>query len=462
MGKVIFILIGLFFAIQIFKKSGPQKLVWFFAGILFFPPAVVITDTPQMTFPRFITYILLLSLLINHKREFRYNLKRFPLKRALYLIFVCLLAIGLFDGRVELYLKIYRPLNYFVENFLPLLLTFCCIKSVKDYMYVVKHLVIFMLVFGLYGLSNYITRSNEYYSIIADIYGGRNFSNDNMAAGLDRFRIASFAWHAIYYGFLLATVMLQAIFAFSTFKLPQKSKNIFTVGLALMAINLLLVNSRTPLYILAVGMFIFSVFATSIKQKMKIALLCIGGAVIAISYIPSVSKLVDASLNTFSSSGSDIEGSSIEMREVQLGASVIIFAQNPVFGNGFSYITEGLGYSSDAKKRKTGSDLMGFESYVYKLLIEQGIVGIVGNILFFIALYVFFIKTYRKVSAVGKKICVLSLAMITSFILFIVGTGDLGTFLFFMAVLGMNMKAMLLSEKQPLLRKLQAKREAVL
>jgi hypothetical protein len=449
--KVFFIIIALFFGFQIFFQPNIKKLPWFFAGILFFPPAILLIESPHIPFHKFIVYCLLLATIKDFKWVSKFKI--YPLKNALYVMFIAYLIIGLFDSRLSLFYKIYKPINYFVENFLVLFLTGYCVKSVKDVKYLYKKFFWFFLVFTIYGISNYITRQNEFYNFIVSGFGGRNFANDNMVAGIDRFRVSSFSWHAIVYGFLLSTILMHEFFLLTTMRMGRLIKMRHIVLVLLIIINLFLVNSRTPLFVFVLGCFIYILFTFNFKRKIKIILVSSFIGVVAIVNVPAVDKLFNESVKTFSSEGSDLEGSSVEMREIQLGASVLIFNQNPVYGNGFDYITENLGYSSDESERKTGNDLMGFESYIYKLLIEHGITGIVANIIFFILIVYWLLKSIPKVNALGRKVIILNFAYLISFISFIIGTGDLGTFVFFMSFLGVNIKLVELCKKDVLINK---------
>lgn len=444
--KVLFILIACFFAFQIFIQPSIKKLPWFFAGILFFPPAVLLIESPHIPFYKFTLYCLLIVTIKDFKwvSAFSYH----PLKKALLLMFIAYLTIGLLDSRLSLFYKIYKPINYFIENFLSIFLTWYYVKTIRDVKYLYDKFLWFFIAFTIYGISNYLTRENEFYNLIVSGFGGRNFANDNMVTGIDRFRVSSFTWHAIYYGFLLCIILLLEIFLLTATKIRKDRRVKHIILVILLLVNLFMVNSRTPLFAFLLGAVVYVFFAFSFQKKIKILLVGFIIFIGAISYVPSVSKLFDESIKTFTSDGSDLSGSSVEMREMQLAASLIIFNRSPVYGNGFDYITENLGYSSEENERKTDSDLMGFESYIYKLLIEQGIIGIVSNIIFIILLVYWLLKSFSQVNYLGKKIIIISIACLMSFISFIIGTGDLGSFLFFMSFLGINIKVIDLCKKR--------------
>ncbi|WP_158288350.1 O-antigen ligase family protein [Mucilaginibacter psychrotolerans] len=425
-----------------------KKLPWFFTGILLFPPSLVIIPSPSMPFPRLMLYILLFVTLFKEKNWIK-QFKQFPFKVPLIILFFLLLCVGLFDERLTLFLQLYRPVTYFLENFFIVFLTFYYVKNINDGLYVFDFIVKLFLLFAIYGMLNYVTRNNEYSAYIASLYGTHDFANDNMITGIKRFRVSSFAWHAIYYGYLVITVLLLETFMFTSLRLP-KAKKVFyiIIGVALL-INLFLLNSRTPILSLVVGAFIYITFAIKFTKKIAIVFFTIVIGAGAIFFIPKAQDVMMNTINIFTGRGNVKEdGSSMSMRQAQLRASEREFMKNPISGNGFEYITEGLGYSSEEKDRKSNKDLQGFESYYFKLLIEQGILGMVGNLILFVALIVWLVKQYLKVSTFGRKVIVFTSAATAAFLVFIFGTGDMGTFNVFMALLGICIRLVMLNDQR--------------
>ena len=446
MGQFVFTIILLFWAIQIVTQKGYIKLYWFLSGILFFPSSVVILTSPYTTFPRFLLMLFFIVLVFQSEKLWS-KFRNFPLFFSISLVFVCLLLIGLLDVRIDPFSKITRPLFYFLENFAIVFLTYFYTKSIRDVKKIYNFIILCFVIYGLYGVVNYITKVCKYSSFIAEIYNSTDFGNSYTITGDSRFRIASFAWHPIYYGLLLAFAILLLFFIYNEKYIQVYSKFFYVTILGLLGVNLLWTNSRTPLVSLLIGLSFFYLSALKLGNKVKIALIGVIVLFGVFSISPGSLKLFDESIKTFTSKGSKLEGSSVEMREMQMGASVLIFMRNPLFGNGFNYISEDLGFSSDENKSVSDSDFAGFESYIYKLLIEQGSIGIFGNLFFFFYLFRYLVKMRYQVDALGKRIIYLTVSMTITFLLFIIGTGAMGSFIVFMAILGVNIKAIQLSLK---------------
>lgn len=441
--KIAFFILVLFFSFQIITKAGVQKLAWYFAGILFVPGYVVLIDSPHISFNKFLLYILLVVTFKDLKWYRAY--RAFPYKWGIWIILLAYIIIGLWDDRVSFFYRIYRPLDFFFRDFFVLFLGWYYIRDKKDIRYIYNKFYLFFLIFSIYGICNFITGQNEFHTILSSLFDSIDFANANMEIEKERFRVSSFVDQAIYYGFIVGVVLLIEIYILTTIKLSQKEKIKHYILVILLIVNLLLTNSRTPLFSLVIGLGLYIMIALKMKQKILIILSVVLFFFSAMVISSNARTLIDKSLKTFSSEEESFQGSSIEMRVLQLGASVLIFMQNPVTGNGFNYITEGLGYSSDETERISEGALYGFESYVYKLLIEQGLVGIVANLLFFIILLRALLKMRKRVDYEGRQMVHLNIGLLCSFILFIVGTGDMGSFPFVMAIVGINTKLITLS-----------------
>ncbi|MET3127334.1 hypothetical protein ABID42_002449 [Arcicella rosea] len=427
-----------------FTKEYVDTFIWFMIGILFIPDHFIMFDSPPTISSRFFILFFLLFTLIKTE-NLKKQLALYPLKYSTIFILICFLLIGFFDSRLNLNLAkiLNRSLGFFLDNFMILLLSFLMIRNFRDVIKTYEILLYIFLIFSIYGVINYITRLNPYMTFICQAFNARDFALDYMT-GLDgRYRISSFSWHPIYYGFLLNLIFLMGLLLYSILELKPIRKRVYIGISALVLFNLLMVNSRTPLFAFLGGVAVFFIWGTNLRKKIQFFFIGSIFTIFILSFVPKVGDFIDDSLNTFSSKGSSLEGSSVEMRNVQLASSIFIFNRNPITGNGFYYITENLGFKGRSDERSSDSSFAGFESYLYKLLIEQGIIGIVGHLVFFGSLILYFLShaIYAK-NKVRKQFAVLNIAMVCSFFLFIFGTGDLGTFKFFMPIMGINLKGL--------------------
>jgi len=128
MGMAFFILAALLFSVQIFRCKPPERMAWFFAGILFFSQGAFLINKPDISLPRLFVYVLFLRTLFLSK-NLRKELSSFPLMGASVFLLIMLIIIGVTDTRLTYFLKIYRPLLYFLERFFVLFLVYINVKK---------------------------------------------------------------------------------------------------------------------------------------------------------------------------------------------------------------------------------------------------------------------------------------------------------------------------------------------
>lgn len=433
MGKFFFIASAVILLVGILKSTGVRRLMWFFTGIIFFQHRIILFTFPtEMGFHRFLVFSLLIPELTHFKKSSR-DVPRFPLFYPLVIVFIGFLLIGLLDFRINLFLQIYRPIDLFIQTFLVIFLTYNNIKKEADWSILIKFFAVCSVILCGYGFYNFFTKSNPYDNLISSSFNSLSSFDFYKNIFDERFRINSFVDHPIYYGYLLGIIFLLSFHAI--FHQKKKPTFLYLLSIVITFLNLLLTNSRTPLISFILGIACFILVGFPLKLRIQIALLAIIFSC-GIYTVPSAKDKINNTIDIFQKGGSQISGSSLRMREMQLQASFSLFEKKPISGNGLYYIEENLGYSSNEDKSMSSDDLQGFESYLYIIIIEEGIIGIILNIIFFGALFLFFLK--RKV--ISLEYSGLGLAITIMFLTFSIGTGTLGSWIITMGVLGIIIK----------------------
>ena len=121
--------------------------------------------------------------------------------------------------------------------------------------------------------------------------------------------------------------------------------------------------------------------------------------------------------------GTEMHGSSLAMREIQLNASLKYFEKSPFFGNG-------LAYSKMIVSSGTDSELYNMESFAFTLLMDYGSFGIICFAAFFCVLAI----NYARPTNTSSTKLGISLALTLAYIFFILATGFVDTFQSFMYV----------------------------
>jgi hypothetical protein len=432
--QVIIFLAGFYLMFNIVKNNSYQRVVWFFIGLLLIPPGVTFFDKP---FSWFVIFSLLLSLIVNN--NFIRKVNNIPLKGVFVVSFICLICIGLFDNRISVSQKLIRPLLYYFENILPGILVYASLVSLKNYRKLYLSLVYIMAVFAIYGVFCYVAQYNGYIAILSSEFNFRDISRDFLNGSDGRVRTSSFLFHPYLFGILLLFCSLITFYLFQFGNKKRDNKRLLFIIIVLFIINILLINSRTVLivFILLTGLYFF------LQVNYRNLYLLFFGSVLTylvILFTPSLKEKTDLILDIFESGGQKVQGSSVEMREVQLLASYTYFLQKPITGNGFNYLYEGIGFRTEISERESSSDLYAFESYFYVLLIEQGVLGILSNIILFTSLIYYFLKNIFVLKLLKHKRFVLSnLLLVIGYLIFILATGTINSFPFFMLFVGISL-----------------------
>ncbi|AEI51013.1 O-antigen ligase family protein [Runella slithyformis] len=440
MEKLIFQFIAFAIAIKMYQNSNVERLAWFMFGLLFIPDHFMLF--PVSISSRFFVFALFVIFILKNYNILYNKVLLFPFKLSFGGVLLSFLIISALDVRInQNVVKIVQwGGGYFFDNYLVLFLCYSIIRTFADVVRLYKIILLYFGFISIYGIYNIVTKDNFYITMFSSIYGVRDFGQVYMSGIDGRFRISSITWHPIYYGFVLSMAILMSIFLFVIVKI--RSKIVFFWILLLIIVNMAFVNSRTPLFSLIGGLSIFVLLGMDIQRKVRFLFLGIVLFGVILASVPKFSEFISESLNTFSSQGSKLQGSSVQMRNMQLESALLVFNKSPITGNGINYITENLGFTTEIEDRKSDSGFAGFESYLYKMLIEQGVIGIVSQSILIISIIIYLISHIYSKNRIRKQFAILNLGMLSCFLLFIFGTGDLGTFKIFFSILGVNLKGL--------------------
>ena len=175
-------------------------------------------------------------------------------------------------------------------------------------------------------------------------------------------------------------------------KIIEKKTYIYT--LCLLFIGVLLANLRATFLALIFGLLQFNYF-----RKPKIVLM--GLLVLLIIALSFSDYILNVYYSIFDLSGNHyVGGSSMDMRLRQLDISFFLFLQNPIFGGGLSMIYYLM-------TEVSLPELAGAESQLFYLLIERGVLGILGYLWLIISMCKL-LPSYRKFNITFVGIWVLA------------------------------------------------------
>ncbi len=258
--------------------------------------------------------------------------------------------------------------------------------------------------------------NNPYQSIMVEYTGGKE-----AAAAITRYFSAGDTGRM--FGRISSTFnhpMLWCVFLVNLFYVfwviyDKKSKNRkYLYLMLLVSVCVFTSGVRSGLFALFIGLFIF--ILTTNSRRVRTQMIGVSMLILGISsQIPYVQTYVGSMFA--SEEDTEIKGSSVEMRILQLGGCLDEISSCPIQGKGYGWVE----YYKVETKNGDHPVILGFESLLYSVLCESGFLGVAIWIIFIVLLF----RTNRLGFLTRDQIPKLD-AMIVSFFVYVMVTGGGG------------------------------------
>lgn len=293
-----------------------------------------------------------------------------------------------------------------------------------------KPIIVTSIICGIYGIFTYLIKQNPYIDFLSISYTGEEniFSSfmEEIRGGIEG-RIYGTMLHPLQWG-QFWNILIAYLLLFKSSIKRHILITVFIIGI----INIILCGSRTAFVTLIVTLG-FYLLDFGFK-KMCMCLIC--GYIFLVTILNVIPKNIQNNGivvylqsavffwdNSYSEKAG-IVGSNIAMRENQLNSAIKIMEKNPIGGVGYNY-------QYYVAEKGISTDLLGFESIVFKLLVEQGIIGLIS---FFFVLYLLWKYTMEKLQR-NNHLQLIN-GYFATFIISILFTGMQGqSFIFFICFL---------------------------
>lgn len=280
----------------------------------------------------------------------------------------------------------------------------------------IKKYIIFYCALAMYGTLCYLIGHNPYIDFIQSTNHTDRILAQTYEDTLRGARAQGTLSHPITYGALLAITLLT----YYTVKLNKAKFALLdyvkvTLITTIIVTGILFTNSRSPLILFLVPVIIFATtlrFVKAFKSIIGITLIF----VIAFSTSEVVRDKTYSIVNIFNPEvGEDMKGSDLAMRGGQLSVATRYFFESPIWGMGLDATRNIISSGKEP-------DLYNSESIIFRLLIDQGSLGIISYALFFIVAYR---KTSQHMSNIASRR--MYLGTMIGYIIFIISTGFVDT-----------------------------------
>ena len=365
--------------------------------------------------------------LLNNNETFDFTIVKHI---SIFLFFILLSS--LFTDGVDFGFQLSTLRSFAFGNFLiPIMLWQVC-KTKNEIIFFIKIILICLLIMLAYGIYCFITGQNPYITLLSQLFNKQD--NFQIFSGIERGGIIGKGQSTTSHPMLWSVILSMAFFASYIFW--NKKKNLtYYIFVLMILFNLFVCNVRTGIVASVIGVaLLFTHF--SLRAKLISILVIVFVLLLSIdsSIFGSYQSYVD-SIIYFNDPDKNIGGSSIDMRLLQLGGAVSLWEQGGIiFGNGFGWCVNYLTLYGDHPI------LLSFESIIYVVLIENGVLGILIYGFFF---YGFF-RINRDLSLRSQNERKLEYWLINSYIItyiiYVVLTGIFGFNLFLIFLILMFIK----------------------
>jgi membrane protein implicated in regulation of membrane protease activity len=317
---------------------------------------------------------------------------------------------------------------------------FWAVKNEKSLKPVLQVSLYCLIVLTAFGALNYIQKNAIFVNALTE--GRTSMIYEDVALGdvytdSSRFRIQSMFKFAFVYGYICTALLILHLHGWYQ---RLESNRAFMIAIACCSFGILICGCRIVWVGTIFSIFCYSMWVFQMNRNVLYGMIAVILMIMSYLTIPAVEEKINNVTDIFVED-SEAKGSSIQMRMTQYASVLIHIEGNEWLGLGkgyWSYI-----YNED---RRSVEGLYGVESVILQNLLEQGIIGLILWATFYSIIFFYFWRNRTK----RKAITGLGASTLTLYLVYSIGTGELGSVYPTMLLLGMTIK-MIESKKRRLM-----------
>lgn len=319
---------------------------------------------------------------------------------------------------------------------------FWAVKNEKSLKPVLQVSLYCLIVLTAFGALNYIQKNAIFVNALTE--GKTSMVMEDVSLGdvyteSSRFRVQSMFRHAFDYGYICAAILLLHLHGWYR---GLEGKIAFAIALACCSFGILICGCRIVWVSAIFSIACYSMWVFQMNRNVMYGMIAVILMIMSYYTVPAVEEKVNQVTDVFVED-SETSGSSIQMRMLQY-AYVLMYTE----GNEWLGLGKGYWAHSYAEDKESVSGLYGVESVILQYLLERGIIGLILWATFYSIIFFYFWRNRTK----RKAITGLGASTLTLYLVYSIGTGELGSVYPTMLLLGMTMK-MIESKKRRLMLK---------
>ena len=315
-------------------------------------------------------------------------------------------------------------------QYFALVYAFWAVKDEKSLKTILRISIYCLIMLTVFGAINYITKSADFVNAVTE---GRTSMYGDVALGdfyteSSRFRVQSMFQYAFDYGYICAAILLLHLHGWYR---HLESKKEFIIAIACCIFGILTCECRIVWVSVLLSIACYYMWSFKLGRIVMFGIFTVILMIISYNTIPAVEEDVNKVTDIFAEKN-EVEGSSIEMRMAQY-AYVLIYTE----GNEWLGLGKGYWFYSYTVDPDSIRDLLGIESVILQKLLEQGIIGLVLWATFYTIIFLYFWRNRKR----RKELTGLGASILSLYLFFSTGTGELGSVYPTLLLLGFVIKA---------------------
>ncbi len=316
-------------------------------------------------------------------------------------------------------------------KYFALVYAFWAVRNEKSLKPILQISLYCLIVLTVFGILNFMTKSADFVNALTE--GKTSTINDDVNLGdvyteSSRFRVQSMFKSAFDYGYICAAILILHLHGWYR---HLESKTAFIIALSCCSFGILACGCRIVWVSVIFAIACYFMWVFKLNRNVLYGILSVIFMIISYHTIPSVEEKVNMLTDAFVEN-SETRGSSIQMRMSQYMYVLIYTEGHELLGLGKGY----WAYTY-AENPNLVYGLYGMESVILGYMLERGVIGLVLWAIFYTALFLYFVKNRKK----RKKLTGLGASILTLYLVFSIGTGELGSVYPTMLLLGFVIKA---------------------
>lgn len=308
---------------------------------------------------------------------------------------------------------------------------FCAFKEEKSLKSVLRISLYCLIVLTFFGVINYIDKNAMFVNALTEGKTSKVFEGVSLGdvyAESDRFRVQSMFKFAFDYGYICAAILILHLHGWYR---HLESKRAFFIAIVCCFFGIIACGCRIVWVGAILSIACYYMWSFKLSKNATYSIMAMVLIIISYYTIPAVEEKVNKVTDVFVEN-SETGGSSIQMRMSQYMYVLIYTKGNELLGLGKGYWS--YAYAEDPN---SVAGLMGIESVILSYLLEQGIIGLALWALFYTIIFLYFWRNRKKI----RDLTGLGTAILLLYLIFSIGTGELGSVYPTMLLLGIVVKS---------------------